>query len=205
MNDGLDTLDRCLAAAGVSLIELRARCSEVIVFGSRAAGGGDSRSDWDVLCVGDGVTRRTRALDLVWVSEANTRCEAWVTGELASHVAAHGRWIAGAPGEWVPMVAITPRTIARKARWVQTHVDAWRRFWPRCSPRLRERYAEMLRYNLLRLDCLLAGEAVPPRQSLDRRFAASQGGVDWFAPLATAAGVGGDFVANELMPRVCRV
>lgn len=153
--DENEELLRCLERAGFTLEALRERCSEVVVFGSRAVGTDDARSDWDVLCVGDGATQRTRELDLIWISASSARRDAWTTGELASHVVTHGRWIAGSPGPWVPLVAITSQTVGRKIRWIQTHVDTWRRYWPRCSPRLRASYAETLRYNFLRLDYLL--------------------------------------------------
>lgn len=199
-----EDLARCLERAGVTLAGLRERCSEVVVFGSRAAGIGDARSDWDVLCVGDGATRRTRELDLVWVSASFACGDSWTTGELASHVATYGRWIVGGPGPWVSHVAITAQTVRRKVRWIQTHVDTWRRFWPRCSPQLRTRYAATLRYNFLRLDFLLREQAVPPRQSLERWFAELSDRAEWSEAMAAVAEVRGDFVSRELLPRVCR-
>ncbi len=103
------------------------------------------------------------------------------------------------PGPWVPLVAITSQTVGRKVRWIQTHVDTWRRFWPRCSPQLRARYAETLRYNFLRLDYLLRYQAVPPRQSLDGRFAELSDTAEWSEAMAAVAEVGDDFVSRELL------
>lgn len=195
-------LRESLARAGIAFDALRHQCQEMVVFGSRASGVGDENSDWDLLCVGDGATRRTRGLDIIWITADSVHCQAWTTSEIASHIVTYGRWIAGAPSAWSKLVEITPRTIERKVRWIRTHVDAWQRFWPRCSLRLREQYALNLRYNLQRLECLLNKEAVPPRQRLDARFAACSARVEWFEAMALASGLTGEFVAAELRPRV---
>lgn len=54
-----DTLDHALASVGTSLADLRAAATEIVMFGSRAAGVARATSDWDLLCVGRGVSRAT--------------------------------------------------------------------------------------------------------------------------------------------------
>ncbi len=198
-------LSAALNRLGISFGELRKQCSEVILFGSRAAGVEDNESDWDLLCVGNSKFKRVRGLDIIWLPSESVLSQRWVTSEIASHIAEYGRWMSGRPSAWINHVEITPQTRIRKIRWIQTHVNSWARFWSRCSPKLRDDYALKLRYNLQRLEFLLDERPTPPRQILEGRFSALEAKDEWFDSMLVSSGISSQFVTEELRPRALRL
>ena len=56
---------KAMSAVGIVYRDLQSSSEEVVLFGSRAAGVATPSSDWDILCVGSGVSRMTGGLDLV--------------------------------------------------------------------------------------------------------------------------------------------
>jgi hypothetical protein len=83
-------LSCALADLGLPLADLQRTAEQIVLFGSRAVGLGRAGSDWDLLVVGEGRSRHTPSIDLVWVSPRELVSRSWLASELASHVA---RWI----------------------------------------------------------------------------------------------------------------
>lgn len=172
---------------------------EIVLFGSRAAGMAHERSDWDILCVGHGRTRRTSQIDLIWVTPEERCSRAWLTSELAGHVAQWGRWLAGEPA-WKDSANPGPEACLEKRRRIDRRVAAWERSWSLCSPRLRARYALALRRDLQRHETLLHGQAVPPSAVLDQDWPGQADAGKYLHELAGRAGVNTDFVCTEILP-----
>src|SRR5260370_5639721 len=82
------------------LDDLMSEADEVVVFGSRAAGVHSSSSDLDLLIISPNRRRLVATgLDCVLLTPEEVSDSFWLGSELASHVAAYGRWAKGA-GEW---------------------------------------------------------------------------------------------------------
>src|SRR5580700_10587296 len=90
-------LGQALARCGLRLDALRRSAQAIALFGSRAAGCATSASDWDILLIGAGRSCKLHGLDLVWVEPHVLATSAWLGGDLAGHVAAHGLWLEGEP------------------------------------------------------------------------------------------------------------
>ena len=200
----LAEISDALASIDVSWERLRETSQEIVLFGSRAAGLAHERSDWDILCVGHGRTRRTPRIDLIWVTPEERCSRAWLTGELAGHVAQWGQWLAGEP-TWKDSANPGPEACLEKRRRVTRRVMAWERSWSLCRPRLRARYALALRRDLQRHEKLLHGQAVPPSAMLDQDWREQSDAGKYLHELAACAGVSTDFVCTELLPIAIQV
>jgi hypothetical protein len=196
-------LEQALACVDLSWAALEQKSWQIILFGSRAAGLGDERSDWDLLCVGHGRTRRTRRIDVLWLAPEELDGAEWLTSELAGHVAHYGRWLAGEP-TWTSRVALGAEAVTQKRRWIVGRLGAWERSWSYCSVRLRQRYADLLRRNLQRHALLLERLPVPPRQVLDQTWYEFPDGQAALGHMAGRAGVDSAFVLRELIPVAAR-
>lgn len=187
-----------LASIGESWENLRQSSEEIVLFGSRAAGVAHERSDWDILCVGHGHTRRTAQIDLIWVTPEERCSRAWLEGELAGHVGRWGQWLVGEPS-WRESAIPGPAACEEKQRRIARRVTVWERSWALCSARLRARYALTLRRDLQRHEVLRVGQAVPPSAMLDQvwRDMADRGA--YLDELAGHAGVRTEFVRTELL------
>jgi hypothetical protein len=196
-NISQETMD-ALASIGESWEDLLQNSAEIVLFGSRAAGVAHERSDWDILCVGHGSTRRTARIDLVWVTPEERCSRAWLEGELAGHVGRWGQWLVGEPS-WRESAIPGPAACEEKQRRIARRVTVWERSWPLCSARLRARYALALRRDLQRHEVLRVGQAVPPSAMLDQvwRDVADRGA--YLDELAGYAGVRMEFVRTELL------
>lgn len=192
-----------LASIDVTGERLLQTSQEIVLFGSRAAGVAHERSDWDILCVGHGRTRRTPRIDLIWVTPEERCSRAWLTGELAGHVAEWGQWLVGEP-TWTDSVNPGPEACLEKRRRINRRVTVWERSWSLCSPRLRARYALSLRRDLQRHEKLLHGQAVPPSAMLDQDWRAQPDAGKYLHDLAARAGARTDFVCTEILPLTMR-
>jgi hypothetical protein len=192
-----------LASIDVSWERLLETSQEIVLFGSRAAGLAHERSDWDILCVGHGCTRRTPRIDLIWVTPEERCSRTWLTGELAGHVARWGKWLAGEP-TWTDSANPGPEACLEKRRRITRRVMVWEQSWSLCSARLRARYALALRRDLQRHEKLLRGQAVPPGALLDQDWHRQPDAETYLRELASRAGVGTYFVRTELLPIAAR-
>lgn len=190
-------LDRALSAAGVTWPALTRSASQIVLFGSRAAGLARDDSDWDLLCIGEGRSLAVPGLDLVWISPAELTTPGWLAGELAGHVAAYGRWLHGAP-DWISAVACGPEAAARKARHLASRLAAIERAWPLLTAPYRRKHLTLLRRDLQRHALLARREPVPPSPSLDAAWRAHSDPAAALLALAAAARLDPAFLAAEL-------
>jgi hypothetical protein len=158
-----------LAAGAMPLLELSRAASQIIVFGSRAAGVASPSSDLDILCVGKGQSSSGRALDLVWIDEGTLASAGWLQSELAGHVAFYGRWLRGSP-DWKSQVKCGQLAAERKALRIASRIRAMERGWGLLSGRQREEHCTLLRRDLQRHALLARGQPVPPGPVLDRAW-----------------------------------
>jgi hypothetical protein len=162
-------LDAVLNRGSLSWAELSTRTDAVVLFGSRAAGEGDAESDWDLLCVGDGESRLTQELDLVWVSREQIHDPNWLGSELANHVARWGVVLSG-EAPWMTLPRPSHAAEAKKCRIIRAHVDALETVWERLSVPYRTKHLRKLRRDLQRLEILSRDGVVPPSPILDREW-----------------------------------
>jgi hypothetical protein len=183
-----------LTRAGVSWAELRGRCQEVILFGSRAAGLSGARSDWDLLCIGEraSLSLRVPGVDIVWLSTRVVDSQRWLSSELAGHIADWGVRLQGACTGWQDEARGGTAAVERKWRRSCTRIRALERAWRLLSPRKLQHHCTLLRRDLQRLEVLVGGKRVPSTPTLDAA---------WAAPLDRSA----EFVRllrNANMPRL---
>jgi hypothetical protein len=177
-----------LAPLGLTLDRLRETSSQVVLFGSRGAGFNRSDSDWDVLAVGAGRSRHTRAVDLVWVSERDVATADFLTSELAAHVARWGRWVHGTP-DWTGEVRCGEFARARKARRLDSRLSALEKAWPLLPPAVRWEERTQIRRDLQRHALLAEGQPVPPTPILDEIWSRALDQNAHMLGLAEGAGV----------------
>jgi predicted nucleotidyltransferase len=145
----------------------RLKCaSELVVFGSYAAGLNTADSDIDVLCVGDGPRLKSRSLDLSWISEKTLAEDAWLGSELAGHIAKHGIWLRG-NGNWRTCVFGGTHAIERKRKRIISLSRTVNRLWDRLHPIFQNQYNVTIRRELQRLALLQTQVQVPPTRMLD--------------------------------------
>jgi hypothetical protein len=150
----------------ISWSALECRASQVILFGSRAAGVAGVDSDWDLLCVGEGTSVHNRNIDLVWVSPMQLSTDRWLGSELASHVAVYGQWLVG-EDSWSHCVSISPEAVHHKRQSILFQLSELKRLWSSIIPGWRAKHLRRLRRDVQRLHCLIEKRAVPPTRMLD--------------------------------------
>ena len=150
--------------------------AEIVVFGSRAAGVNSASSDLDVLCIGDGTRHKFPHLDLIWTPERERDSQAWLSSELAGHIARYGIWIAGA-GSWREGVKTGADAVRHKESRILNLAAGLAAHWSRLHPDFRVKYLISLRREIQRLMVLREGEAVPPTPLLDKAWQAGGAGL----------------------------
>ncbi len=167
MND-LQDLDCKLKAAGTSLEVLSRTADCVVLFGSRSARVDRNGSDWDLLCVGDGKTRKSPSLDLVWIAPKRIHSIDWRRSELAGHVATFGTVLSG-DFTWRATVERSDDPAVRKATRLSLRVRILTKDWTRLAVAFRQKHIRFLSNDLVRLAFLSRHEAVPPTPILESR------------------------------------
>jgi hypothetical protein len=162
--DALATLDLAWA-------DILRDAEAIVVFGSRAVGWERPDSDWDLVCVGSGVSRLSAQLDLLWISaeEATGSRPGWVGTELANHVACFGQILVGEI-PWSLSHDQQELALARKRRRLEGHVRGLTRVWSKLNRTNRDRQLAELRRDLQRYILLDQCEAVVPTAMLDRMW-----------------------------------
>jgi predicted nucleotidyltransferase len=89
------------------------KSSQVVIFGSFACGCENSRSDIDILFVGEGKKRGYKGLDFIWFKPQRISSKSWLGSELATHIAAYGIWAKG-DNHWRDLVFFSKAAIKRK-------------------------------------------------------------------------------------------
>lgn len=162
---------RKLSSWSRTVHQLIEKASEVVVFGSRAAGVHTSSSDLDLLFVTDWKKRiDVPGLDCVVLNRQEVEDSFWLGSELASHVAHYGKWIKGTGG-WRDSVRISERAMARKQHRVTALIRNATQRWPQLHPVFRIKYAVMTRRELQRLELLMKRLPIPPTAILDAEWA----------------------------------
>jgi Nucleotidyltransferase domain len=143
---------------------LQRTSEQIIVFGSTAAGVDSAASDIDVLCVGNGVSSKSRRLDLLTKSPEEITSMRWRRCELAGHVASYGIWLKG-NASWSPDVG--EEAFLRKKQRIVRLVASASRHWRDLSPPFRARHLTTIRREVKRLSILSRGLSVPPTPILE--------------------------------------
>ena len=171
-------LNRCLQhrllKAKLSWADVSRSASEIIAFGSRAAGVNRKASDLDVLFVGDGVRRmKGFGLDVVCISSVELASPNWLDSELAGHISKYGIWLKGS-GQWRNQVFIGSEAESKKERRLVSLVRSVKRSWPRLHPAFQFKYRLTIRRELQRLTLLRAAVPIPPTPVLDADWQAGK-------------------------------
>lgn len=161
-----DQVRQMMSAEGLSLDELATSASDVVVFGSRAAGVHRPDSDLDLLVVsGRSGHKKTGKLDLVFVPETRVDCPVWRRTEIARHIGAFG---VSLMHNDVLVHAITDEYAAtRKRARLQKLGKSLLSCWHTLNDELRLKYLTRVRRELQRYRYLEEGLPVPPTANLD--------------------------------------
>ena len=161
-----------LTSARLGYDQLFSEASEVVVFGSRAAGVNGPDSDLDLLVITPRMDRIYAAgLDFVLLLPEDATGMFWCGSELASHISQYGKWLKGSV-EWRQNVRISRRAVLRKRQRVTgAAVNAFER-WSRLHPVFQTRYSVTLRRELQRLDLLMRQIPITPTPMLDAEWQA---------------------------------
>jgi hypothetical protein len=159
-------LVRALRRQRISWSALEDHASQVILFGSRAAGIAGIDSDWDLLCVGEGTCVHNGKIDLIWIPPIELATERWLGSELASHVAAYGLWLVG-EDSWSHLASISPEAVHHKRQLILCQLSELKRLWSNIIPGWRAKHLRRIRRNVQRLHFLVGKRAVPPTPMLD--------------------------------------
>jgi predicted nucleotidyltransferase len=160
------TLVSRLKAAGLDWSRLEKQASQIIVFGSYAFAANQATSDLDVLCIGVGQNYKSRRLHLIWISEAQTKSRRWLRSELATHVAAYGKWIKG-KNDWAFVTKPSAFTLKRKQKNVLARLTAMQRHWDDLLPTFQQNQLTKLRRDVQRFQLMRRGLPPVPKPILD--------------------------------------
>jgi predicted nucleotidyltransferase len=148
--------------------------TEVIIFGSMAAGLDRFDSDIDVLCIGNHDYKlKSRSMDLIAVPCRVTEAQSWLGTELATHVVKYGIWIKGVP-QWKNNVYFAQTTIEAKRRRICAFLTSLQHPWFRLQGCFREKYSVKLRRETQRLILLERNTPIPPTRALDEARVATR-------------------------------
>jgi predicted nucleotidyltransferase len=167
----VSTRDQCL------LDTLLEEATDVIIFGSRAAGMHSKTSDLDILCVGVPGRYKSERLDIVLRTSSEIEHPKWLGSELAGHIATYGVVIRGR-ADWKAAVRLDEAAMSRKERRVVALVNGLWAYWDRIHPEFRRKYLTTIRREVQRLELLRKGVAIPPSPILDSKWKNEQGVAD---------------------------
>jgi Nucleotidyltransferase domain len=173
-------LASALAAHGLSLDLLAEQASAIALFGSRANDCARPASDWDVLCVGPGRTRKLAGLDLVWVEARAIEQQDWLGSDLAGHVAAYGTWLHGA-APWRAADLRFDLAAQRKEERIGRRIRSLARSWELLGPAYRDKYATLVRRDAQRLEGFMGRAPVRPTAWLDAAWRAPGDATRWLS------------------------
>ncbi len=144
--------------------------SQVVFFGSFAAGVESNSSDLDVFCVGESRAHfKTPRIEVLILPEYDLYSDVWLGSELANHIRAYGIPLTGQP-EWFDRAQVSPAACERKERRINAYVRSLEFHWSNLTVKARSRYQTKLRREFQRLKLLRSGEPVPATQLLDLEF-----------------------------------
>jgi Nucleotidyltransferase domain len=164
-----ESVKTILCEQGIDWGDLRSRCVQIVLFGSRAVGAETKHSDVDLLCVGFGRRLKTDEVDLVWYTPEFILIPKWLGSELASHIAEFGVWLHG-EDNWSKLVKISEDAIDFKRHLICRRIAAMERTWQQLAPDYRVKHVVKLRRDLQRFLILKAGRAIPATPTLDDQW-----------------------------------
>jgi hypothetical protein len=160
-------LFRALTDAGLDWPGLCLGASEIVLFGSRAAGCATPWSDWDLFILGNGFGRR-RVAGSVDIVPCVSVTDAWLGTDLATHVSAFGMWLHGTPN-WCERVRYDEAARAKESV-VRLGIRGLTSYWDRLAPARRSRHLRRLRLDAQRGIRLRRTEPIPPTHWLDEAW-----------------------------------
>ena len=171
---------RTVRSAGLDWSRIYRNATQIIVFGSRAASAATKTSDLDLLCIGHGRRHKSKWLHIIWIPKCQLRSEEWLGSELATHVAACGKWIKG-ERDWALNTSPSPEAASRKLQRVRARALAIRDYWDNLLPDYRTRQLTKLRRDLQRFLLMRAGKPPVAAPLLDRAWSRLGGDAAWSA------------------------
>jgi hypothetical protein len=167
-------VEQRIRAGGWDSVELLDKSSEVIVFGSVAAGLERADSDIDVFCFGAAeFTAKSDLLDLIILPHEMRWTDRWLRSELASHISQYGVWIKGEP-VWVDRARIGREALIRKRRRVESFMRSLPRAWNALDGSFKVKYSIKVRREMQRLLLLTQSVPIPPTIILDTAWQESR-------------------------------
>lgn len=161
-----ERIRRLAKSEDFSLDNLLASATDVIVFGSRAAGLERVRSDLDLLAIGTTKLRKRFGLiDLICVPEPDAHSLAWQHSEIFRHVAAYG--ISLIHDHMLIEAVVDEHAADRKRRRLETLLEKLLGSWNTLNDGYKAKYLTKLRREFQRYKLLESGLAVPPTACLD--------------------------------------
>ena len=160
---------RRMRAEGLNWARLTMNAEQVIVFGSYALSAHSSNSDLDVLCVGEGKTFKSSKLHIIWIPRSWTQSKQWLGSELATHIAAYGKWIKG-NNDWAFRTKPSRATIANKRENIIDRLKAAERHWNNLLPTFQRIQLLKMRRDLQRYKLMQQGQAPVPKTLLDSEW-----------------------------------
>jgi hypothetical protein len=179
------------SADGLSFEDLMHSSSDIIVFGSRAAGLERRNSDLDLLVISsEKGHKRIGKLDLIFIPEMQADLPIWKHTEIFRHIAAYGISLMHDR----PLIsAITDDYAAlRKQRRLHRLVKSLLPHWQSLNDELKRKYITKVRRELQRYRLLREGLAVPPTVQLDSLLGSSNWIEFAFKDLGSATGISGE-------------
>jgi len=169
--------------------KVQKQAKQVVVVRSYAMSVNCPGSDLDVLCIGEGHHFKSPKLHIVWIPEHRTHSKKWLQSELATHIAAYGKWIKG-HNTWAHITKPSPSTVIRKKRNVIARLNALQRHWDDLLPSFQNNQLKKLRRDIQRFQMMRRGLPPVPKTLLDKRWKEDYGAERWFALVGTNSSLG---------------
>ena len=170
---------------GISWRSLLRRAKQIVVYGSHATGATRGTSDLDLLCVGKGRRYKSKYLHIIWIPESKLESRRWRGSELATHLAAYGKWIKG-ENTWAKSSRPSRYAIGLITKRVLARTEALQDFWNALLPVYRTKQIDRLRRDVQRLVMMKHGKAPVAAGTLDWEWRRSRRKQGWKSLLADA-------------------
>jgi len=180
---------RRMGAVGLDWNNVQKQAKQVVVFGSYAMSVNRPGSDLDVLCIGEGPHFKSPQLHIVWIPEHRTHSRKWLRSELATHVAAYGKWIKG-HNTWAHITKPSLSTVIRKKGNVIARLNALQRHWDDLLPSFQNNQLKKLRRDIQRFQMMRRGLPPVPKTLLDKSWKADHGAERWLTLVGTNSSLG---------------
>ena len=150
--------------------------TELVLFGSRATGDARAGSDWDLLAIMNEPPKQYTPriecgpFELYSIERRDLQDRAWLTSEIAIHIASFGVWLLGERGKWCNNVSAVSDTLRRKAQVIQARVAGVLGRWEGLHEIYRSKHLELVNRDAQRFDYLSRGLAIPSTPKLENEW-----------------------------------